>query len=67
VLVSIEHDHRLFADRRSIVDSLSAEDDADLEPQRAELSMKTPDLRGRRPTCELPAGHNVVTELRKSA
>lgn len=44
VLLSIEQYHRLVADRRSIVDWLSAEDDIDLEPHRVEWSSKTPDL-----------------------
>lgn len=44
VLLSIEQYHRLVADRRSIVDWLSAEDDIDLEPHRLELSLKSPDL-----------------------
>jgi prevent-host-death family protein len=44
VLLSIEQYYRLVADRRSIVDWLSAEDDIDLEPQRVELSLTTPDL-----------------------
>ena len=44
VLLSIEQYHRLVADQRSIVDWLSAEDDLDLDPQRVELSLKTPDL-----------------------
>jgi prevent-host-death family protein len=44
VLLSIEQYYRLVADRRSIVDWLSAEDDIDLEPQRVELSLNTPDL-----------------------
>ena len=43
MLLSIEQDHRLVADRRSIVDWLSADDDIDLEPHRVELSPKTPD------------------------
>jgi prevent-host-death family protein len=44
VLLSIEQYHRLVADRRSIVDWLSAEDDIDFEPHRVELSLETPDL-----------------------
>ena len=44
VLLSIEQYQRLVADRRSIVDWLSADDDIDLEPHRVELSLKTPDL-----------------------
>jgi prevent-host-death family protein len=44
VLLSFEQYHRLVADRRSIVDWLSSDDDTDLEPQRVDLSLKTPDL-----------------------
>jgi prevent-host-death family protein len=44
VLLSIEDYHRLVADRRSIVDWLSADDDIDLATERVDLSLATPDL-----------------------
>lgn len=44
VLLSIEQYNRLVADRRSIVDLLSADDDIDLAPQRVDLYLQTPDL-----------------------
>jgi prevent-host-death family protein len=44
VLLSIEDYRRLVADRRSIVDWLSADDDIDLVPERVDLSLATPDL-----------------------
>jgi prevent-host-death family protein len=44
VLLSIEDYHRLVADRRSIVDWLSADDDIDLVPERVDLGLTTPDL-----------------------
>lgn len=44
VLLSIEQYQRMVADRRSIVDWLSADDDIDLAPERVDLSLKTPDL-----------------------
>jgi prevent-host-death family protein len=44
VLLSIEQYRRLVADERTIVDWLSADDDIDLEPARAELSLAAPDL-----------------------
>lgn len=44
VLLSIEQYQRLVADRRSIIDWLSADDDVDLAPERVDLSLRTPDL-----------------------
>lgn len=44
VLLSIEDYRRLVADRRSIVDWLSANDDIDLVAGRVDLSLATPDL-----------------------
>ncbi|MBA3294638.1 MAG: type II toxin-antitoxin system Phd/YefM family antitoxin [Geodermatophilaceae bacterium] len=44
VLLSIEDYRRLVADRRSIVDWLSADDDIDLVTGRVDLSLATPDL-----------------------
>lgn len=44
VLLSIEDYRRLVADRRSIVDWLSANDDIDLVTGRVDLSLATPDL-----------------------
>lgn len=44
VLLSIEEYHRLIADRRSIVDWLSADDDIDLVPVRVDLSVTPPEL-----------------------
>ncbi|WP_411284909.1 type II toxin-antitoxin system Phd/YefM family antitoxin [Lapillicoccus sp.] len=44
VLLSVEDYDRLIADRRSIVDWLSADDDLDLVPERVDLSLTTPDL-----------------------
>lgn len=44
VLLSIEDYRRLIADRRSIVDWLSADDDIELLPERVDLSLATPDL-----------------------
>ena len=44
VLLSIDQYQRLVADRRSIVDWLSAEDDIDLESHRVDVSLRTPDL-----------------------
>ncbi len=44
VLLSIADYRRLVADRRSIVDWLSADDDIDLVTERVDLSLTTPDL-----------------------
>lgn len=44
VLLSIEQYRRLVADRRSIVDWLSADDDVQLVPARVDLSLLTPDM-----------------------
>ena len=44
VLLSIAQYERLVADRRSIVEWLSSDDDIDLEPLRVELSIQVPDL-----------------------
>lgn len=44
VLLSIAEYRRLLADRRNIVDWLSAEDDIDLFDVRAELHLAVPDL-----------------------
>lgn len=44
VLLSIEQYRRLVADRRSIVDWLSADDDVQLVPERVDLSLLTPDM-----------------------
>lgn len=44
VLLSIENYRRLVADRRSIVDWLSAHDDIDLITERVDLPLVTPDL-----------------------
>lgn len=44
VLLSIEQYHRLVADRRSIVDWLSADDDVEFAPERVGLSLRTPDV-----------------------
>ncbi len=44
VLMSIEDYRRLVADRRSIVDWLSADDDLDLVADRVRLSLATPEL-----------------------
>jgi len=44
VLLSIDDYRRLVADRRSIVDWLSADDDVDLVTERLDLSLTTPDL-----------------------
>lgn len=44
VLLSIEAYRRLLVDQRDIVDLLSVEDDLDLEPGRAELVLRVPDL-----------------------
>ncbi len=44
VLLSIGEYRRLVADRRSIVDWLSADDDIDLVTERVDLSLTTPDL-----------------------
>lgn len=44
VLLSIGEYRRLVADRRSIVDWLSADDDIDLVTERVDLVLTTPDL-----------------------
>ena len=44
VLLSIEDYDRLTANRRSIVDWLSVDDDIDLVTQRVDLSLTTPEL-----------------------
>ncbi|MGQ0843163.1 MAG: type II toxin-antitoxin system Phd/YefM family antitoxin [Sporichthyaceae bacterium] len=44
VLLSIEEYRRLLADRRNIVEWLSADDDIDLPEVRVELSLTDPDL-----------------------
>ncbi len=44
VLLSFEQYRELVADQRSIVDWLSAEDDIELEPMRAEIALEIPDL-----------------------
>jgi prevent-host-death family protein len=44
VLLSIDDYRRLVADRRSIVDWLSVDDDIDLITEPADLSLATPDL-----------------------
>jgi len=44
VLMSIEDYRRLVADRRSVVDWLSADDDLDLVADRVRLSLATPEL-----------------------
>lgn len=44
VLLSIEDYQRLVADRRSVVDWLSADDDVHLGTERLDLSLTTPDL-----------------------
>jgi prevent-host-death family protein len=44
VLLSIEEYRRLLADRRNIVEWLSADDDVDLPEVRVELSLTDPDL-----------------------
>ncbi len=44
VLLSIEDYRRLVADRRNIVDWLSADDDIDLVTERVDLSLATPSL-----------------------
>lgn len=43
VLLSIEDYRRLIADRRTIVDWLSAGDDIDLVTERVRLTLATPD------------------------
>lgn len=44
VLLTVEEHQRLVADRRSIVDRLSAEDDVDLETRPVNLRLSVPDL-----------------------
>lgn len=44
VLLSVEEYQRLVADRRSIVDRLSADDDVDLETEPVDLRLSVPDL-----------------------
>lgn len=44
VLLSIEDYRRLVADRRSIIDWLSTDDDIDLTAERVDLSLTTPEL-----------------------
>ena len=44
VLLSVEDYDRLIADRRSIVDWLSADDDIDLVTERVDLPLTTPEL-----------------------
>ncbi len=44
VLLSIQDYHRLVADRRNIVDWLSADDDLDLVLERVDLSLTPPGL-----------------------
>ncbi len=44
VLLSIQDYHRLVADRRNIVDWLSADDDLDLVLERVDLSLAPPGL-----------------------
>ena len=44
VLLSVEEYQRLVADRRSIVDWLSADDDVDLQAEPADLHLSVPDL-----------------------
>jgi prevent-host-death family protein len=44
VLMSIEQYQRLVADRRNIVQWLSADDDIELTPHRLDLALTVPDL-----------------------
>lgn len=44
VLLSIEDYRRLVADRRSIIDWLSTDDDIDLTAERVDLSLTAPEL-----------------------